>query len=334
MFTALNNIEKNFITNCLVKSDYRENGRDLESFRKIAFKKLDENGQVEVRLGETLIISQIFAKLVKPNSDRGNEGIVVFSIDMNHQKPNAEYTSANEDLNEMRNKLNNLLEKGLRESRALDTLSLAIVPGVLVWKIIVDINIINNDGNLYDACMLATLASWQIFKLPFLKKNGNKIPLPNANKPIQEINLSTLHVPLSVTFGLFDKNSKFLVDPSLKEEKCIDGIVIICANKFNEISYLHTYNSIQIDSEIMRDLLECVREKVKELTLTLKTFVEKHKVGRMIEKTIKEDEIVIKEANLNIADSSSNEIKREDKLILTQSQTQRINKVNIYELKN
>jgi exosome complex RNA-binding protein Rrp42 (RNase PH superfamily) len=93
--------------------------------------------------------------------------------------------------------------------------------------------------------MIATLASWMSFKIPFLRKIGNKIPISENH---QLINLSTLHVPLSVTFGLFNTpNAKFIVDPNLKEEKCVDGIVIISANKFAEICYLHTYGGIKVD---------------------------------------------------------------------------------------
>jgi exosome complex component RRP45 len=127
---------------------------------------------------------------------------------------------------------------------------LCVVPGKLAWKIVVDINIINNDGNLYDACMIAALASWMSFKIPFLRKSGAVVNIPE--KP-EMINLSTLHVPLSVTFGLFDNNTNFLVDPSLKEEKCLDGIVIISANKFGEICYLHTYGSIKVDDDTISE---------------------------------------------------------------------------------
>ena len=124
------------------------------------------------------------------------------------------------------------------------------MPGKLVWKIVIDINIINNDGNLYDACMLATLASWMIFRVPFLRKIGNNISITN-NHPT--INLSTLHVPLSVTFGLYDNNTKFLIDPNIQEEKCVDGIIILSANKFAEICYLHSYGSIKVDKNTVNE---------------------------------------------------------------------------------
>jgi exosome complex RNA-binding protein Rrp42 (RNase PH superfamily) len=100
--------------------------------------------------------------------------------------------------------------------------------------------------------MLACLASWMSFKIPFLRKSGTKIDLTNVSKA-QQINLSTLHVPLSVTFGLYDNNSKYIVDPNLKEEQCIDGVIIISANKFNEICYLHTYGSVKVDQETVSE---------------------------------------------------------------------------------
>jgi exosome complex RNA-binding protein Rrp42 (RNase PH superfamily) len=67
----------------------------------------------------------------------------------------------------------------------------------------------------------------------------------------QLINLSILHLPLSVTFGLFDINKKYLVDPSLLEEKICEGFIIISANKFNELCYIHTYSAVKVDREIV-----------------------------------------------------------------------------------
>ena len=112
-------------------------------------------------------------------------------------------------MSDLRIKLNNLLEKSLKDSKAFDSLSLCVVPGKLVWKIVVDISVINYDGNLDDITMFAVLASWMTFKIPFIRKKGSIVEFG------QNINLTTIHVPLSVTFGLFDNNSKFLVDPDV-----------------------------------------------------------------------------------------------------------------------
>ena len=75
--------------------------------------------------------------------------------------------------------------------------------------------------------MLASLASWTSFHIPFLRKSGTRINLTK-----QCINLSLLHTPLSVTFAIFDNNTKYVFDPTLKEERITDGLLIISANKF------------------------------------------------------------------------------------------------------
>jgi exosome complex RNA-binding protein Rrp42 (RNase PH superfamily) len=82
MFNPISNNEKQFILENLVKNNIRDGGRESEDYRDISIKKLDENGQCEVKLGDTLVISQIFAKLVSPNKERPNEGIIVFSVNL------------------------------------------------------------------------------------------------------------------------------------------------------------------------------------------------------------------------------------------------------------
>jgi len=208
------------------------------------------DGQVLLHLGQTKIYSQIFAKLICPEKERQNEGVIVFNIDTSHLKQNSEYTSNFDELSDLRIKLNNLLDKTLKASKAFDPLSLCVVPGKLVWKISADVSIINSDGNVYDSTLLAVLASWMTFKVPFFKKKGNIV---DSN---QFINLTTIHVPLSVTYGLFNDNTKFIVDPTLKEEKCLDGVVIISANKYDEICYIHTYNAVKLDRSIVDKLIQ------------------------------------------------------------------------------
>jgi exosome complex RNA-binding protein Rrp42 (RNase PH superfamily) len=81
MFNPISNIEKNFLLKNLIKG-IREDERSLDSYRNISIKKLAENGQVQVKIGNTLIISQVFAKLVVPIKERPNEGSALFSVNI------------------------------------------------------------------------------------------------------------------------------------------------------------------------------------------------------------------------------------------------------------
>lgn len=83
MFNPISNNEKQFILQNLIKTSFREGKRDAEEYRRINIRKLKENGQVETKIGNTMVIAQIFAKLICPGKDRPNEGIIVFSVRFN-----------------------------------------------------------------------------------------------------------------------------------------------------------------------------------------------------------------------------------------------------------
>jgi exosome complex RNA-binding protein Rrp42 (RNase PH superfamily) len=116
MFNIVSQIEKNFFINHL-KSELRVDGREPDGYRNISITKLDENGQVETKIGNTMVISQVFCKLIAPHKERPSEGVIVFTIDTNALRPNAEYNICNEELGDLRNKINNLLDKSLRETK-------------------------------------------------------------------------------------------------------------------------------------------------------------------------------------------------------------------------
>ncbi len=80
MFNPLATIQKQNILTNLIKNEKREDRRGIEDFRDISLSKLEDNGQIETKIGNTRVISQIFAKLICPNKDRTNEGVIVFSV--------------------------------------------------------------------------------------------------------------------------------------------------------------------------------------------------------------------------------------------------------------
>ena len=136
---------------------YRPDHRTPSQYREITISHLTQsfNSPINVCLGKTQIFSQINAKLVSPKIDRPSEGIINFQVDTHHLKPMADFNSTNEALNEFRISINTILEKCLKESHALDTNILCIIPGKIVYKIIIELNIIKNDGNIFDAAVIA-----------------------------------------------------------------------------------------------------------------------------------------------------------------------------------
>eukprot|EP00951_Prasinocladus_malaysianus_P011400 scaffold84100_cov31-Prasinocladus_malaysianus.AAC.1 len=65
-----------------------------------------------------------------------------------------------------------IIERSLRDSRALDTESLVVLSGMKVWHVKCDIHVLDHDGNLTDACALAALAALTAFRRPDVTIGG------------------------------------------------------------------------------------------------------------------------------------------------------------------
>ena len=65
--------------------------------------------------------------------------------------------------------LSRVVERGLREARAIDTEALCVVAGEKVWSVECNIRIIDHGGNLADACNLAAVAAFHNFRRPEIR---------------------------------------------------------------------------------------------------------------------------------------------------------------------
>lgn len=278
MYSIIPNINKTFIQELFSgdnKNIKRSDDRTINEYRQLSIKHLTSsyNSPIEVRLGNTQIFSQINAKLVQPRTERPSEGIISFQVDTHHLKPNADFTSTNEALNEFRISISNILEKCLKESHALDTNILCVIPGKLVWKVILDISVIKHDGNIFDTAIIAALSSWLTYKIPFFRIKEGELYYDSF------INLTTIHMPVCVTNGIFLKKNKneeimFVLDPTFEEESVMSGSVSICANIFGEISYMHMNTEVQVGLEDIEELIGSTELNVVFIHDEIKKFVE------------------------------------------------------------
>ncbi|MBA0581994.1 hypothetical protein Goarm_021281 [Gossypium armourianum] len=128
-----------------------------------------EDGSAEVQLGQTRVMGIVTAKFVQPYRDRPNEGTLAIYPEFSPMAdPSFEAGRSGESAVE----LGRIIDRGLRESRAVDTESLCIVAGKLVWAIRIDILILDNGGNLVDAANIAALAALMTFRRPECSLGG------------------------------------------------------------------------------------------------------------------------------------------------------------------
>lgn len=225
--------EKRFIETAL-SSGIRIDGRNPFEYRKLSIKFGREDGSSEVQLGQTHIMGFVTGQLVQPYRDRPNEGTLsIFTEFSPMADPSFETGRPSESAVE----LGRIVDRGLRESRAVDTESLCVLAGKLVWAIRIDLHILDNGGNLVDAANIAALASLLTFRRPECSLGGEDgleviVHPPEEREPLP---LIIHHLPIAVTFGFFSSESLLVIDPTHHEEAVMVGKMTATLNANGDV---------------------------------------------------------------------------------------------------
>ncbi|XP_062103650.1 exosome complex component RRP45A-like [Humulus lupulus] len=154
--------EKKFIENALL-SDLRVDSHHPFDYRNLIITFGKEDGSTEVQLGQTHVMGFVTGQMVQPYHDRSNEGLLsIFTEFSPMVDPSFEPGRPSEAAVE----LVRIVDRGLRESKAVDTKSFCVLPGKLVWAIRIDLHILDNGGNLVDTANIAALAGLMTFWRP------------------------------------------------------------------------------------------------------------------------------------------------------------------------
>lgn len=112
--------------------------RSFTEFRELSINYGSEWGCVYVALGETKVLAQVSCEITQPRATRPTEGVLYINVNSGLEKRSSEQVVL----------LTRNLERAFKESRCVDLESLCIKAEEKVWKLRVDINILNHEGNL------------------------------------------------------------------------------------------------------------------------------------------------------------------------------------------
>lgn len=191
-------------------------------------------------------------------------------------------------------KLNRLLERCLRNSKCIDTESLCVVAGEKVWQIRVDLHLLNHDGNIIDAASIAAIVALCHFRRPDVSVQGDEVTLytPEERDPVP---LSIHHMPICVSFAFFQQGTYLLVDPNEREERVMDGLLVIAMNKHRDICTIQSSGGIMLLKDQVMRCSKIAGVKVAEIT-------------ELIQKALENDQKVRKEGGkCGFAESMANQ---------------------------
>ncbi|MCW4045100.1 MAG: exosome complex protein Rrp42 [Candidatus Bathyarchaeota archaeon] len=242
----------------LIDAGKRLDGRGLGDYREI---KVEQGiieraeGSARVLLGKTEVLVGTKIETGEPFPDTPNEGVQTVNAEL-VPLASAAFEPGPPDENSI--ELARIVDRGIRESKAIDTAKLCIEAGKKVFVVFVDVYVLNHDGNLIDASALAAVAALLNTKMPNYEiKDGEVIlkagytPLPMKSRPI------------TVTLGKI--GDKLIVDPWLEEEQIIDARLSIAINDDGNICAIQKGGSGYFTPKQIVEATKIAREKAVEL---------------------------------------------------------------------
>ncbi|MET1128775.1 MAG: exosome complex protein Rrp42 [Thermoproteota archaeon] len=179
-------------------------------------------GSALVKLGETMVLAGVKMDIVAPFPDTPNEGVLVVNAEF---VPLASPTFEPGPPDENAIELARVVDRSLREVKAVALDKLVLEPGKHVWRVYVDIYVLNHDGNLYDASMLASMAALMSTGVPHAVKSENGYVVDRTSySGLLGINRKV------VTVTIAKIGSKLVVDPTYEEEQLADAALIVAVS--------------------------------------------------------------------------------------------------------
>ena len=176
-------------------------------------------GSALVKLGSSQVLVGVKMQPGEPFQDSPNRGVIITNAEL---VPLASPMFEPGPPNEVGIELARVVDRGVRESKAIDLDALCIVPGKQVWIIFIDVHILDDCGNIMDAAALGAIAALLSTKVPASKFNlGDDYTLP-----IRDIPIATTAIEF---------NDVLMLDPVVDEESVANTRLTVIT-KTKEIS--------------------------------------------------------------------------------------------------
>jgi len=183
------------------------------------------NGSAMVNLGNTEVIAGVKVATGTPFPDTPDKGLLVVNAEI---LPLASAYAEPGPPSEEAIELARVVDRGIRESEMVDMTKLCLVPGKTVYTVFVDVNIMNADGNLFDAMSYAVVAA---LKTATMKKYQVKDEKVEATEEMIKVPVERL--PVSVTMARI--GDALIVDPNSEEEAAMDMRITITTDEDGNI---------------------------------------------------------------------------------------------------
>lgn len=244
----------------LAKEGKRLDCRQLDEYRQpiVVEEEISwtAEGSAKVQIGNTIVMAGVKIDIETPYPDNPDEGSIMVNAELSPLS-SSDYESGPPTIKAV--ELSRVIDRGIRESGAIDLKKLCIVPGKKCWFVMIDLVTINDDGNLFDAAGLAALAALKNAKFPTYDPETEMVDYKNRT----DVKVPLIKQPIPIT--VYKVGEKLLVDPTSSEEKVFEARLTVTSDIDNTISALQKGGEEPLTVEEIEAMVVLALEKAKFL---------------------------------------------------------------------
>jgi len=249
--SVISEIRKDFIYNLILKGE-RADGRSFNEYREISIERdviRKAEGSALVKLGSSQVLVGIKMQPGEPFPDTPNRGVIITNAEL---VPLASPTFEPGPPSEIGIELARVVDRGVRESKAVDLEALCIVPGKQVWIIFIDVHILDDCGNILDAASLGAIAALLTTRVPASKFGlGEDYMLP-----VKDIPIATTAIEFS---------DVLMFDPGVDEETIANTKLTVISTANGDICGMQKSGKGTLRPEQTYRIVDIACEKAREI---------------------------------------------------------------------
>lgn len=213
------------------------------------------NGSALVHLGKTKVMTGIKIELGNPFPDTPDQGVLTVNAELVPlASPSFEPGPPSEGAIE----LARVVDRGLRESKAIPLEKLCVEPGKKVVIVFVDVYVLDHDGNLIDASAISALAALLTSKMKTFEVEGGEVRARDELVP-----LGIQNEPVPVTVAKIDGN--MILDPCLDEELVTNARLTVTSDREGKICAMQKGGMGTFTDQEIRQAVKIAVEKGKQI---------------------------------------------------------------------
>ncbi|ADI73506.1 3' exoribonuclease [Methanohalobium evestigatum Z-7303] len=248
---VMSKLKKDYVYHLMLK-EKREDNRAFDEIRDISIETDiigNAEGSAKVYWGDTQLIVGVKLQVGEPFPDTPDKGIIITSLELNPiASPDFEAGPPKEDAIEIAR----VVDRGIRESGAIDLNKLCITEGEEVWTVFIDVNVLNDDGNIMDAASIGAIAALMTTNIPAESEGyGEDMMMPVRDIP--------------VGISLVDISGELMVDPTYNEESVCDTKITVVSNQDGSISAMQKSGTGSLTEEKVLQAANIARTRASEI---------------------------------------------------------------------